>query len=258
MLGYVGRQASGFRVVRLTGGESEIGLPFAALHQLCLPMLDMLPALREPQSQALQVAFGLEAGTPPDRFVVGLAVLHLLCEAASRRPIAVLVDDVQWLDAPTAQVLGFVGRRLTADPIFLLRRALGGAAGPLGNEIENESDGARRLETSSSRLREYLVIWVTVCETGSSPRRRATAGLLELAEADGPSGSRVGSPSGSRVSVGRIRQGHLRQAGSAAGIVSAADHAGCCDPTRRCHPSCGGPRQHWTSGRRRARGEGSS
>jgi DNA-binding CsgD family transcriptional regulator len=120
LLGYLARQASGIRVARLTGVESEIGLPFAALHQLCSPMLDLLPALREPQSQALRTALGMTAGTPPDRFVVGLAVLNLLCESAARRPLAVLVDDVQWLDAPTAQLLGFVGRRLVADPVLLV------------------------------------------------------------------------------------------------------------------------------------------
>ena len=120
LMHYCARQASGCRLVQIAGVESELDMPFAALHMLCGPMLGQLDALPEPQQQALHVAFGLAAGTTPDRFVVGLAVLGLLAEVASERPLLCLVDDTQWLDLPTREVLGFVGRRLHAEPVMLL------------------------------------------------------------------------------------------------------------------------------------------
>src|SRR3954469_24318582 len=120
LLRYCGRQASGCRLAQIAGVESEMQLPFAALHQLCRPMLGHLAALPEPQEQALRVAFGLGKGPAPDRFVVGLAVLSLLAEVAAERPLVCLVDDAQWLDEASSQVLGFVGRRLLAESVALL------------------------------------------------------------------------------------------------------------------------------------------
>jgi DNA-binding CsgD family transcriptional regulator/tetratricopeptide (TPR) repeat protein len=113
-------QTAGFRTARVTGVQSELELPFAALHQLCQPMLSDLSRLPEPQARALRVAFGVAAGGTPERLVVGLAVLTLLAEAAAERPLVCVVDDAQWLDEPTAQVLGFVSRRLLAEPILML------------------------------------------------------------------------------------------------------------------------------------------
>jgi predicted ATPase len=112
LMRYCARQASGCRLVQIAGVESEMELPFAALHQLCAPMLGGLTALPEPQEHALRVAFGLATGPAPDRFVVGLAALSLLAENAAARPLVCLVDDAQWLDEISSQVLGFVGRRL--------------------------------------------------------------------------------------------------------------------------------------------------
>jgi DNA-binding CsgD family transcriptional regulator len=109
--------ASGFRVARATGVESEMELPFAGLHQLCGPMLDRLAVLPEPQREALATVFGLHAGSPPDRFLVGLAALTLVCEAAEQGPLLCVVDDAQWLDRASAQTLAFVARRLFADPV---------------------------------------------------------------------------------------------------------------------------------------------
>jgi hypothetical protein len=120
LMRYCARQASGCRLVQIAGVESEMELPFAALHQLCAPMLGGLAALPEPQERALRVAFGLATGTAPDRFVVGLAVLSLLAENAAARPLGCLVDDAQWLDDASSQVLGFVGRRLLAESVLLL------------------------------------------------------------------------------------------------------------------------------------------
>ena len=120
LMQYCARQASGCRVTQIAGVESELEMPLAAVHQLCAPMLDQLGALPEPQQQALRVALGAEAGNAPDRFVVGLAVLGLLTEVAAARPLVCLVDDAQWLDEPSRQILGFVGRRLLAEPVLLL------------------------------------------------------------------------------------------------------------------------------------------
>ena len=120
LMRYCARQASGCRLVQIDGVESQMELPLAALHQLCTPMLSGLPALPEPQQRALRVAFGLAAGPAPDRFVLGLAVLSLLAENAAARPLVCLVDDAQWLDEASSQVLEFVGRRLLAEPVGLL------------------------------------------------------------------------------------------------------------------------------------------
>jgi DNA-binding CsgD family transcriptional regulator/tetratricopeptide (TPR) repeat protein len=120
LLHYCARQASGFRVARIAGVESEMELPFAGLHQLCAPMLDRLSALPQPQRDALSVALGLASGPAPDRFLVALAALSLLSEVAAERPLLCFVDDAQWLDAASRQVLGFVSRRLLAESVAIV------------------------------------------------------------------------------------------------------------------------------------------
>ena len=95
-------------------------LAFAGLHQLCAPMLDRAGHLPVPQRDALRIAFGLAAGPPPDRFLVGLAVLSLLSEVAGEQPLICLIDDEQWLDHASAQALGFVARRLGRRPVGLV------------------------------------------------------------------------------------------------------------------------------------------
>lgn len=120
LLEYVAVRALGFRVLRGAGVESEMELPFAGLHQLCLPLLDRIERLPGPQSDALRTAFGVSTGPMPDRFLVGLAVLGLLSEAAEGRPLICLVDDYQWLDRTSAQVLAFVARRLGAESVGLI------------------------------------------------------------------------------------------------------------------------------------------
>jgi len=112
--------AAGLRVVRVAGVESEMELAFAALQQLCAPMLEKLEGLPDPQREALGVAFGLTTGAAPDRFLVGLAALSLLSEAAGQQPLLCVVDDAQWLDRASAQALAFVARRLLAEPIALM------------------------------------------------------------------------------------------------------------------------------------------
>ncbi len=112
--------ASGFRVEYAAGVESETQFAFSGLHQLCAPLLDRAGALPDPQQAALGVAFGMHGGAAPDRFLVGLAALHLLAEVAEEGPLLCLVEDAQWLDEASAQVLAFVARRLLAERIVLL------------------------------------------------------------------------------------------------------------------------------------------
>jgi DNA-binding CsgD family transcriptional regulator len=120
LLEYVAGAAADMRVARAVGVESEMELAFASLHLLCAPLLDRLDGLPVPQRDALGVAFGLREGAAPDRFMVGLAVLTLLSEVAEERPLLCVVDDAQWLDRASAQVLAFAGRRLLAEPVGLV------------------------------------------------------------------------------------------------------------------------------------------
>ncbi|MEU3655933.1 AAA family ATPase [Streptomyces sp. NPDC032161] len=117
---YLVRSATGCQILRAVGVESEMELAFAGLHQLCLPMMGRLDRLPGPQRDALSVAFGLRAGSAPNRFLVGLAVLGLLAEAAEEQPLVCVVDDAQWLDRVSAQTLAFVARRLLAERVALV------------------------------------------------------------------------------------------------------------------------------------------
>src|SRR5271163_1666538 len=120
LLDYVATQASDCRVIRAAGVQSEMELPFAALHQVCAPLLGNLERLPVPQRDALRIAFGMMSGPPPDRFLVGLAVLGLLADIAEQQPLFCLIDDEQWLDRSSAQVLGFVARRVVAESVGLI------------------------------------------------------------------------------------------------------------------------------------------
>jgi len=122
LLEYLARRApsSGCRVAHALGVQSEMELAFAGLHQLCAPMLDHLDRIPVPQHDALRIAFGMAAGPPPDRFLVGLAVLSLLSEVAAERPLICVIDDEQWLDRASVQALGFAARRLAAEPAGLV------------------------------------------------------------------------------------------------------------------------------------------
>ena len=120
LLEYLAGRASGCRVARAAGVQSEMELPFAGLQQLLAPMLDHLERVPAPQRDALRTAFGLSAGEPADRFLVSLAALSLLAEVAEDRPLVCIIDDAQWLDRATAQVLAFVARRLLAKPIAVV------------------------------------------------------------------------------------------------------------------------------------------
>jgi DNA-binding CsgD family transcriptional regulator len=172
--------ASGCRVLRAVGVESEMELAFAALQQLCAPILDRLDRLPVPQRDALGVAFGLRAGDAPDRFLVGLAVLSLLSEMAAQDPVLCVVDDAQWLDLASAQALVFVARRLLAESVALVlvtRDASEELTGFPELVVEGLRDGDARALLGSvvrvpldERVRERLV-----AETRGNP-----LALLEL------------------------------------------------------------------------------
>ena len=117
---YAIEAAGAFRIARTSGIEAEMELPFAAVQQLCSPFFELMERLPQPQHYALDVAFGLRTGPAPERFLVGLAVLGLLAEAAEDQPLACAVDDAQWLDSASARTLAFVARRLVAEKISLL------------------------------------------------------------------------------------------------------------------------------------------
>ena len=120
LLAHLSTLAEGCRIARTAGVESEMELPFAGLHALCVPMLGGLDQLPSPQRDALSTAFGLSAGPPPDRFLVGLALLSLLAAAADEQPLVCIVDDAQWLDRVSVQTLVFVARRLLAERVGLV------------------------------------------------------------------------------------------------------------------------------------------
>ena len=180
LLDYLAERAGGCRVARAAGVHSEMELAFAGLHQLCAPMLDYLDRIPVPQRDALRTALGLAAGPPPDRFLVGLAVLSLLSEVAGDQPLICLIDDEHWLDQASEQTLGFVARRLAADPVALVFSARDPGAELAGQpELVVEglrADHARALLDSAlagpldARVRDLIV-----SETRGNP-----LALLEL------------------------------------------------------------------------------
>ncbi len=131
LLDWAAGQAGDIQVARVAGVQAEMGMGFAGLHQMLIPFLGGLDGLPAPQRQALGSAFGLVDGPAPDRFLVGLAALTLLADAAAAQPVLCLVDDAQWLDQASLEVLGFVARRLYADRVgmvFTVREGEGAAA----------------------------------------------------------------------------------------------------------------------------------
>ncbi len=174
LLDYVVESATDLRVVRALGVESEMELPFATLHQLCAPLLEGVDGLPGPQRDALETVFGIRTGAPPDRFLVGLAVLSLLSAASEEQPLLCVVDDAQWLDRASAQVLGFVARRLLAESILLVfgTRTLGqDLIGLPELEVTGLGDAEARALLDSV---DALAARPTASGTGSWPRPGAT------------------------------------------------------------------------------------
>jgi DNA-binding CsgD family transcriptional regulator len=182
LLEYLVRHRSDCRIARVVGVQADMELAFAGTHQLCGPLLDRLDHLPGPQRDAIGVAFGLRAGPAPDRFLVSLGVLGLLAEAAAHRPVLCVVDDAQWLDHASAQVLAFVARRLLAESVALVFavREPGGQpelAGLPELAVEGLDDAAARallISAITGRLDEQVVERI-VAETRGNP-----LALLEL------------------------------------------------------------------------------
>jgi AAA ATPase domain len=135
LLRYMIESAADMSVVWAVGVESEMELAYASLHQVCAPLFSRLEQLPPPQRQALETVFGLSAGAPPDRFLVGLGVLSLLSEGGGGRPLLCVVDDAQWLDQASALTLAFVSRRLLAERVGIVF-----AAREPGEELQHVSE----------------------------------------------------------------------------------------------------------------------
>jgi DNA-binding CsgD family transcriptional regulator len=163
-------RASGMRVLRAGGIEAETELAFAALHQLVRPVLDRVGRLPDPQAAALAGALGLSRASVEDRFLIGVAVLGLLAEAAEEMPLVCVVDDAQWLDRPSADALTFAARRLEAESVVLLFAARDGELrrfdaaglaelrlGMLGVEAAGALLAERVASTLSPEVRDLLV-----------------------------------------------------------------------------------------------------
>ncbi len=215
LLDYVAERASGCRVARAVGVQSEMELAFAGLHHLCAPLLEGLDALPAPQQEALQVAFGAREGAPPGRFLVALATLSLLAEAAEARPLVCVIDDAQWLDNASALALAFVARRLLAERlaiVFAVREPADVDAldGLPELRIDGLADADARAVLSSvipgrldERVRERIV-----AESHGNP-----LALLELPRGPGPAAlaGGFGLPD-ARPLASRIEQAFLERA----------------------------------------------
>ncbi|HYB47241.1 MAG TPA: AAA family ATPase [Streptosporangiaceae bacterium] len=214
LVDYLAGRASGAecRVARAGGVQSEMELAFAGLHQLCAPMLDRAERLPAPQRDALRTALGVAAGPPPDRFLVGLAVLSLLSEVAGERPLICVVDDEQWLDHASAQALGFAARRLAADPVGLVVTAREPGAELAGlPELEvsglGDDDARVLLEEALTGPLDARVRDLIVAETRGNP-----LALLELPRGLSPAelAGGFGLPSSAPLSR-RIEDSFTRQ-----------------------------------------------
>jgi DNA-binding CsgD family transcriptional regulator len=216
LLEFLVDRAQGSRVGRAVSVESELELAYAGLHQLCSPYLDRMDRLPVPQQAALGTAFGLQAGSAPDRFLLGLAVLTLLSEVAEEQPLICVVDDAQWLDQASAQTLEFVARRLGAEPVglvFAVRET----------DEQPKLAGLPELRVRRLGIGDATALLESVVPSTLDPRVRSRIlaesdgnplALLELPRAltptelafgTGPRASSIGSMA-SRVEEGFIRQ----------------------------------------------------
>src|SRR5919201_1675533 len=214
LLRYAARQASGVRTTEVEGVQAEMELSFAAIHRLCAPMFDGLEVLAEPQRMALRVALGVSAGPAPDRFLVAVAVLNLLSATAEERPLLCLVDDAQWLDAISLEALGFVARRLAAEPmamIFSLREpattgALDGLPQLLLEGLDERDARALLSRAAPGRLDDRVRDRI-VAETRGNP-----LALVELSQRMSPSERAGGfAPPAASDLPGRLEERYLRR-----------------------------------------------
>lgn len=219
LLEFVSEHASDFRRVHVAGVQAEMELAFAGLQQLCGPLFDHLDELPEPQREALAVAFGRGVGPTPDRFLVGLAVLSLMAATANHQPLLCVVDDAQWLDQVSVQLLGFVARRLLAEPVAVVFAARNTSSQTLSNLPElairalSDADARRLLDSVVLGRIDERVLERIVAETRGLP-----LALLEVprhvsaAELVGGFG-----PSAGRPSAGEIEESFVRRVQSLPG-----------------------------------------
>jgi DNA-binding CsgD family transcriptional regulator len=214
LLGYLSGRVAGWRVVTAAGVESEMELAYAGLHQLCAPMLGNLGRLPAPQRDALATVFGRSPGTVPDRFLVGLATLTLFAEVAEQQPLACIVDDAQWLDQASAQILEFVARRLLAERIVIICAARTGA----GDDVFGGLPELTIRGLGDSEARALLLdsvpgpIDARVCDQIVAESHGNPLALLELPrtwDVTGVAGG-FGLP-GSQPVAGRIEQSYVRR-----------------------------------------------
>ncbi|GAA2332147.1 AAA family ATPase [Streptomyces kunmingensis] len=214
LLNHLADRATGCRVVRAAGVQSEMELSYAGLHQLCAPLLPQLDDLPEPQRNALRTAFGMRVGDAPDRFLVGLATLSLLAAAVGDEPLLCLVDDAQWLDRVSAQTLGFVARRLFAESVLLVLAVRESGSREILADLPElpvrglkESEARRLLDSVvtgpiDQRLRDRIV-----AETRGNPLAllELPRGLTAVDLAGGPAGPETRTLS-SQIEAGFLRR----------------------------------------------------
>src|SRR6516162_11343702 len=230
LLGYLSEGVAGWRVVSAVGVESEMELAYSGLHQLCAPLLDHLDELPVPQRDALATVFGLSPGSAPDRFMVGLAALTLVAQAAEQHPLACIVDDAQWLDDASAQMLAFVARRLLAEQVALVCTARIGIgdevlAGLPALEIRGLSDGDARplLLAHVHGPIDAAVTEQIIAESHGNP-----LALLELprtwqaAELAGGFGLPAGQPVAGKIERSYVQRLRLLQADTQLLVLTAA------------------------------------
>jgi AAA ATPase domain len=208
-------QGGDMHVLQATCVESESSLAYATLQQLLRPVQHFLSALPAPQRQALGVALGLELGSPPDRFLISLAALTLLSELASQQPILCVVDDAQWSDEPSLEVVRFVLRRLDAEPIAMLAAVRPGegrdllAAGMTLLDLSGlrRDDAADLLDAQWGDTLAPLVRDALVAATGGNP-----LALMELPSSltveQRGRGAASGASAPRRSAGGHLHRGH--------------------------------------------------
>jgi len=182
LLSYLTNRAEDWHVASAAGVESEMQLAYSGLHQLCEPMLDHLEQLPQPQRSSLATVFGLSGGPPPDRFLVALATLTLFAGVAERRPLVCVVDDAHWLDDASAQVLGFVARRLLAERIAIVCAARTGIGDTVLTGLPELLIGGLCESDARALLLEnvYGLLDAAVCEQIVTESHGNPLALLEL------------------------------------------------------------------------------
>ncbi|HWX09419.1 MAG TPA: ATP-binding protein, partial [Gaiellaceae bacterium] len=214
LLEYLSHRVAGWRVATAVGVESEMELDYSGLHQLCAPMLDHLERLPVPQRVALSTVFGRSAGAAPDRFLVGLATLTLFAEVAERQPLICIVDDAQWLDRASAQIIGFVSRRLLAERVAVVCAARTGSGDDVLAELPELSiDGLGDSDARAMLLENvHGPLDAAVCDQIITESHGNPLALLELPRTWSPAdlAGGFGLPDSHPV-AGKIEQSYARR-----------------------------------------------